>query len=209
MSFGVIAEPWWDDRDVFIIGGGASLKGRKIDILHEKGLVLGTNRAAEFATCHATLTLDHSFIRNRANLLKQWANGDGQEVYAVVGSTWLDTVPAIPGVTYLQRVQGFGVGDNLGQIVNGCNSGYGALCLAVLKRARRIWMLGFDLNAGNDHWHDGYTWGSDRSKIYFSRWAERFDEIRQDLPAGVEVFNCNPKSAIVAFPFSTYDEIGI
>lgn len=209
MSYGVIAEPWWDHRDVFIVGGGKSLQGRDITKLHEKGIVVGINRSAEFTKCDATFTFDHSFIRNRANLLKQWANGDGQEVYAGVGNTWLDTQAAIPGVIYLQRVQGFGVGKNMGEMVNGCNSGYGALCLAVMKRARRIWMLGFDMNGANDHWHDGYTWGSDRSKIYFPKWAARFDEIRQDLPKGVEVFNCNPKSAIVAFPFSTYDEIGI
>jgi len=209
VSFGSINEPWWDDRDVYIIGGGESLKGRNIQILHEKGLVVGVNRAAEFAKCHASFTIDHSFIRNCAPLLQSWANGGGQEVYAAVGNTWLDEMPPIPGVTYLQRVQGKGVGFNPGQIVNGCNSGYGALCLAVMKRARRIWMLGFDMGANNNHWHDGYKWGSQRSKIYFSRWAKRFEEIRDDLPDGVEVFNCNPDSAIVAFPFSTYDHIGI
>jgi len=208
VSFGVVAEPWWDDRDVFIIGGGKSLEGRNIQILHEKGLVLGVNRAAEFATCHATFTIDHSFIRNRADLLQQWAV-DGQEVYAAVGNTWLSEVAPIKGVTYLERVQGEGVGANMGQIVNGLNSGYGALCLAVMKRARRIWMLGYDMKENNDHWHDGYKWGSNRSKIYFSRWAARFDDIGKDLPKGVDVFNCNPQSAIMAFPFSTYDHIGI
>lgn len=208
MTYGVIAEPWWNDQDVFIIGGGLSLKERDIQSLHKKGIVIGVNRAAEFATCHATFTIDHSFIRNCAGLLKQWAE-DGQEVYAAVGNTWLDTVAPIPGVTYLLRVQGQGVGDGMSEIVNGCNSGYGALCLAIKKRSRRIWLLGFDMKDKNTHWHDGYKWGCNRSSIYFERWAKRFGEIKNDLPRGVKVFNCNPDSGIVAFPFSTYDHIGI
>jgi len=65
------------------------------------------------------------------------------------------------------------------------------------------------MNDNNNHWHDGYSWGGDRSKIYFGRWAKRFQEIADELPKGVDVFNCNPESAIVAFPFSTYDHIGI
>ncbi len=208
MSFGVIDEPWWDDRDVYIIGGGDSLKGRQLDKLHEKGLVLGINRAAELVPCHATFTLDHSFIRNRTAILQKWAE-DGQEVYLAVGGGWFGEHKPIPGATYLTRVQGFGVGKNPGQIVNGLNSGYGAVCLAVLKRARRIYMLGFDLKGDNTHWHDGYSWGNNRACIYFERWAKRYGEIREDLPRGVRVYNCNPDSAIVAFPFSTYDSIGI
>lgn len=208
MSFGSIRAPWWDDRDVYIVGGGDSLKGRQLERLHEKGRVVGINRAAELITCHCTFTLDHNFTRQRADELRQWAE-DGQEVYIAVGSTWFDNVSAIDGVTYLERVPGLGIGDNLSQIINGCNSGYGALCLAILKRARRIWMLGFDLTGDNSHWHDGYPWGCNRSKIYFDRWAKRFDDIAKEVPKGVEVFNCNPDSAIVAFPFSTYDHIGI
>lgn len=207
MSFGCIAEPWWDDRDVYIVGGGASLKDRKIETLHEKGLVLGINKAAELIRCHATFTLDHSFIRNSKEMIQSWTAD--QEVYAAVCASWFNEVTAIKGVTYLTRVQGVGVGKDMAQIINGCNSGYGAVCLAVLKRAKRIFMLGFDMNGENDHWHDGYKWGNNRSKIYFSRWAARFDQIAKDLPKGVKVFNCNPDSAIVAFPFTTYDQIGI
>lgn len=208
MSFGVISEPWWDDRDVFIIGGGKSLAGHDLTSLHKRGRLVGVNRSADFCTCSCTFTLDHNFLRKRADQMQQWSD-DGQEVYAAVGDTWFDNVPIVPGVTYLRRQQGKGVGEDPHIIINGCNSGYGALCLALLKRAKRIYLLGFDMKGENEHFHDGYPWGCGRSAIYFERWAERFNQIRDDLPDGVEVFNCNPESGIVAFPFSSYHQIGI
>lgn len=206
--FRQIDEPRWDDRDLYIIGGGKSLEGRDLSRLRERGRVLGINRAADYAPCDATFSLDHMFIRKRAESLQEWAEA-GQEVFMAVPQDWFTHQQPIPVVTYLERVQGTGVGSDPRRIINGLNSGYGGLCLAVLKRARRIYMLGYDMKGENDHWHDGYEWGSGRTKIYFERWAKRFNEIRDDLPPGVEVYNCNPASGITAFPFLSYEAIGL
>lgn len=212
--FGEVAEPWWDNRDLFIVGGGASLKGYDLSRLHERGRVLGINKAHNpspgvFIPMDATFSIDHNFIRHWSKSLHKWAQA-GQEVYLAVGSSWFSQHPPIPGVRYLERVQGIGVSENMGHIINGCNSGYGGLCLAVMKRARRIFLLGFDMRDENDHWHDGYDWAHRSStKVYFPRWAAKFSEIRDCLPPHVEVYNCNPESGITAFPFTSYSEVGL
>jgi len=209
-DFGTISEPWWDDRPVWIIGGGPSLAGYDLTDLRARGRVVGTNRAAELVPCDATFTLDQTFIKNRADELARWALD--QEVFAAMDVGWFDPDgnESIPGVTYLRRIHGTGVGTDPGIIVNGLNSGYGALCLAILKRARDIFLLGYDLRE-NAHWHDGYPWqkrGGGMS-IYYDRWAARFADIRRDLPGGVTVWNCNPSSAVTAFPFLSYEDIGL
>lgn len=208
MTFGAITEPWWDDRDLYIVGGGDSLEGYDLSHLHEKGRVLGINRAPELIPCHACFTIDHNFLDHCHNTLAQWVQ-DGIEVAAATGDTWFNIHKPIPGALYLKRVQGVGLDEGPGTIVNGLNSGHVGLCYSILKRARRIYLLGFDLNGENTHWHDGYSWGCGRTKIYFPRWAKRFDEIRDALPDGCEVFNCNPNSAITAFQFTSYEEIGL
>lgn len=208
MTFGVITAPWWDDRDLYIVGGGDSLKGCDLTHLRERGRVLGINRAPELIPCDACFTIDHNFLQREHDKIAGWV-ADGVEMAAAVGSTWFNIHKPIPGTLYLKRVQGTGTDEGPGTIVNGLNSGHGGLCYSVLKRAKRICLLGFDLTGENTHWHDGYEWGCGRTKIYFSRWAKRFEEIRDALPAGTEVFNCNPNSAITAFPFSSYDAIGI
>ena len=208
MSFGVVDAPFWDDRDLYIVGGGESLIGRDLSQLNKKGRVLGVNRAPDFVPCDVFFTIDHTFLRKRRESIEQWA-ASGMEAWACAGEQWFDQEAAIPLVKYLIRVQGTGIDAGPGTLINGLNSGYCAVCLAVLKRAKRIYMLGYDLNGENGHWQDGYDWGTGRTKIYFERWAAKFDDIARDLPPDVQVLNCNPDSGVTAFPFSTYDDIGI
>lgn len=208
--FSRIGPPWWDDRDVWIVGGGPSLEGRDLSDLRARGRVLGVNRAAELVPCDATFTLDQTFLDRRSADLAAWAAA-GQEVYAAVPDGWLTRGnPVVAGVRYVLRVEGTGIGRP-DAMVNGKNSGYGALCLAVLKRARRIYLLGYDLRTADrdSHWHDGYPWQNNRCQVYYEKWARRFDEIRDELPDGVRVFNCNPGSVIDAFPFAPYEELGL
>lgn len=211
--FGVISEPWWDDQSLWIVGGGPSLTGYDISGLRKRGRVLGINRAAELIPCDITFTLDHTFLkRNRRNLV-QWGIS-GHDMFAAVADDWFKDNKPIPGVTYLLREQGTGVGNDPCVIINGHNSGYGALCLGILKRAQTIILLGFDFLSGRsgesrNHWHDGYPWGQGRTNIYYERWAKRFDEIAADVPPGIQVWNANPNSAVTAFPFKSYDELGI
>jgi len=205
--FETIGQPWWDDRPVWIVGGGPSLSGYDLSGLRSSGRVLGVNRAADLVPCTATFTLDHNFLKKRTTDLTEWAQ-DGQEVFAAVADGWFDARDPIPGVTYLRRIEGKGVGRDLTTIINGKNSGYGALCLAILKRAREIYLLGYDFRH-NAHWHGGYPWGSGRCQIYFERWAKRFDEIAEDLPNGVVVWNGNVDSVVQAFPFKSYEDLGL
>ena len=41
------------------------------------------------------------------------------------------------------------------------------------------------------------------------RRIERFNQLAREIPAGVEVFNCNPESGIRGFPFTTYERLGL
>ena len=97
-------------------------------------------------------------------------------------------------------------------MINGLNSGYAAINLAVLKKARRIYLLGFDMvptAKDKTHWHDGYPWNNGSSIVYYSRWAKLFDTIAKQLPDGVEVINANENSGIDSFKKTTYRGIGL
>ena len=99
-------------------------------------------------------------------------------------------------------------------VINGLNSGYAAVNLAVLRGARTIYLLGYDmLDLGQGiahHWHDGYKWqGARGTARCYTDWARRFDDLARGIPAGVTVWNCNPESAVRAFPFMTYEAVGL
>jgi hypothetical protein len=209
-KFGRVQPPWWDDRPVFIIGGGSSLKGRDLSRLREQGWVVGVNRAADFWPVDATFTLDMKFAREYASTLEKWAKQ--HEVYLCLPSG--SVARSVPGAVYLERVHLRGVTTNRSQIAQGLHSGYGAVNLALLKQARKIVLLGIDLDLAG-HWHDGYSWDRVSSRLhgrYYDRWADRFADVARHLPKvypGVEIVNANPKSKVKAFPFASYKEFGL
>lgn len=208
--FETIGYPWWDDRPVYIIAGGPSLSGYDLSDLRARGRVIGVNRAADIIPCDATFSIDRMFLTKRREDLATWAI-QGQEVIAAVPHDWFAENSPIQGVHYVRKETGKGVGQDPEVIIHGCNSGYGALCLAILKRAREIIMLGYDLHGRTDgqHWHDGYPWGNGSCRIYYERWAERFQDIADELPKGVRVWNANPDSRVQAFQFCSYEDIGL
>ena len=209
-NFQTIGPPWRDDRPAWIVAGGPSLSGYDLSGLRARGRVLGVNRAADLVPCDATFSIDRLFLANRRRELAEWS-ALGQDVFAAVPHDWFVENEPIPGVAYVERVQGTGYVDESGRLIHGCNSGYGALSLAILKRAREIYLLGYDLHGRTDglHWHGGYPWGRGNCRIYFERWADRFQGIADALPEGVGVWNANPDSRVRAFPFTSYDELGL
>lgn len=214
ITLGEVGPPWWDDRPVFIVAGGPSLRGRDLSGLRSRGWVLGVNRAADTVPCDASTSLDGLFIGRYKPRLEQWI-AKGQQVYLCVDPD--HRKPPVAGAVYLlrQRFEDAGAWSaDPRKIVNGANSGYAALNIALLKRARTVYLLGFDMvppakpRLGR-HWHDGYPWSKSYSSGTYERWVRYLDEAARQLPQGVEVLNANPASAVRGFPFTTYEALGL
>jgi len=87
------------------------------------------------------------------------------------------------------------------------NSGAAAINLAYHLGAKRIFLLGFDMNLNNkenEHWHNVYGRNTNKRpphKLPFARHLLGFPAIAKDAKElGVEIINVNPKSAIENFP---------
>lgn len=195
MSFGSVSgKPW---GEVFLIGGGPSLRGFDFECLRGRVLVAVNDAAVHVPFASALFSMDASWIRNRREMVDEFA---GEKYLAVAPDFHFANGPV---ACYLKRDrQGRGLSTNPGVIhLGGGNSGYGALNLAVLKGATRIVLLGYDLTGPNQHWHSGYSWADALSSdSLYQRWAEQFDlaatELRQ---RGVRVVNASPISRITAF----------
>lgn len=86
----------------------------------------------------------------------------------------------------------------------GANSGYQALNLALHFGARRVLLLGFDMQPTNGrlHWHPDHPTGlNNPDETRFALWNANFGTVRPDLEkAGVEVVNCSRETALTCFP---------
>lgn len=200
LKFGTAGQLWQPGRVVFLVGGGATLRGFDFTRLAPIGELIGINQAMFDCECACGVSIDHPFVRNRAAELAAFASA--RELYLAVGDRWFDVLEEVPRAIYLRQGEE-PLSLDPGALATGGTSGYAALNLAVLKGARQIVLLGYDyrVTAGRHHYHDAYPWHHMANDQSWPSWARRFNAMAPRLRAmGVHILNASPASAIECFP---------
>lgn len=106
--------------------------------------------------------------------------------------------PNVPqGVKVLRNLGLEGLSKG-GGIYVGDNSGYAAINLAAAAGAKRILLLGMDMQGG--HWHGPHQGLGNPQPHQFQRWMRRMNRLAVWLKeAGIDVINCSPVSALECF----------
>lgn len=218
----------WAGGECWIIGGGPSLAktfGIPDNVVE---LVSKGNRQPSELSKYMTAIHDKHVIGvNMAYKLGPWIDmmffGD-QSFYTRYGNERL--IPSFPGLKvtchkwfnnpvyngrgfkYVERdSRRLGLTDEPGKVVWNGNSGAAAINLAMHTGAKRIILLGFDLNdlSQSTHWHKLY---GERNPRTYETHRSCFSHIAEDAKRfGIEIINANPDSAIDAFPKMSLSEI--
>lgn len=201
----------WSGQRCFILGGGPSLKGFDFTRL-EGERTIAVNRAFQFwPKADILFSMDYNFYswlrqdRIEGGAREQFLNFAGLKIWADAGNLQYG-----PGIFYIRRVNrlgsslyGWPANFNSG-IFSGNNSGYGALQIAILLGARPIYLLGYDMKGAN--FHGGYPSKSPTTAT--GSFIFGFDKLAPEAARrGIEIFNCNPDSALRCFPFADIDRI--
>jgi hypothetical protein len=195
-----VAEPYWDNKTVYIIGGGPSLKG--FDFSKLTGLTIGVNDSAFKAKTQVLFSLDKVWMHKRVKEIRQF---EGEKYLAVAPGYSPQKHFDVPGAVYLNRRRGPGMSSDPRDIWSS-NSGFGALNLCFLKKARTIVMMGLDMcvDDTSSHWHGGYDWQRKPNNSIYSGWISDFDvAAKQFANTGTRVYNAingSKKSLITSFP---------
>jgi hypothetical protein len=125
------------------------------------------------------------------NLVRMWSAGNGLCVENMLTSRM-----GLPAVSSYK-------------IHAGGNSGYQAVNLAYHFGAKRIILVGYDMQAtgGRAHWFGDHPSGLhlDQTELYES-WRRRFKPLVEDLKArSIEVVNCTKETALTCAPRSTLE----
>ena len=155
----------WSDREVYVIGGGPSLEGFNFEVLD--GYTVGANKSAIVAKTDTMFSLDWKFgFESHEEILEY----PGEVYFAVMSK---HETKYNPKITYLKSNREGSMSTDPKMII-GLNSGYGALNIAILKGAKKINLLGFDMQLGaKKHFHGGYKWDGSKGASY-NAWARRF-----------------------------------
>lgn len=196
-----VGAPWWDDKPVAIIGGGSSIRG--FDFSRLAGIdahVLGINWAAFDAPVTATFTADCNFIRTAYAKLVELP--PHVEMFFAPGTP--EPIPR--GIIPLGRKLRGKLSDDPIEVHCTGSSGYSAINLAYLKRAKKIVLFGYDYDRVGAHYHT-YEDHPVTYQAHWGLWAESYETMVPQLQeAGVTVLNANPNSVISVFPKISHDE---
>lgn len=156
------------------------LNGKQVVLVNE-AYRLATVRLLRAATT-ALFSVDPDWVQGHRALFDALP---GEHHIAVPLDGW-PQVAGIENVKYIDRSDEAGLSEDPGRLCTGGNSGYAAINLAYLKRAREIHLVGFDMDP--------------RTHEKFRYWLPKFhDMLPQLAAAGCTVLNHNPNSSITAF----------
>lgn len=159
------------ERVINCIAGGPSLKG--FDFSKIKGFSIGANRAAVEAHADVCVSIDTNFANKCEDVLK---NFRGEVIIASPNKA-----REYPWVTYYKRSRQEWIPDDP-KSLNGLESGYAAVVLAVHLGATHINLYGYDMNGSKvSRFHEGYNWSNEGLNVSYPQWAKKYNYLKQDL----------------------------
>jgi hypothetical protein len=183
---------------IFIVGGGPSLKDFDFELLRDK-TVIAVNKA--FMSIPFAQVLYWSDTRFYEWFPKEIDAFTGIKVTCRPEPKRSDVINLLnTGKTGLETMS-YGLRD-------GGNSGYAAINLAYHLGAKRIVLLGFDMQntTKQTHWHDGYVSTADTS-VMERIMLPSFETIVEPLEKRkVKVYNASQVSKITCFPKISIEE---
>lgn len=195
-------------EDVILLAAGPSVKEYNLRGLEERGHVIAVNGASIYQKCHVAFTMDRLIAEHCYSL---WKIQGVPEIWIRKG-VMKNTKPGAD-VTQFEHD-----GNRDGTIMstehgflNGSNSGTCAFNLALQRATKRIFMLGYDMIRFNKdcdpYWYPAFHWNTagGTKDGNLKVWAEEYNDILPQVRAkGVQVFNVNHESRIIAFPMISY-----
>ena len=184
----------WEGETVVLVGGGPSLTQADADYCRGLAKLIAINDAYRLAPW--------------ANILYAydvaWWDYHMPYLGGFVGEKWTCNELAAKKhpLNFIKSIRDPGLSECNGYIHTGGNSGFQALNLAVLFGAKRLILLGFDMQRqkGRSHWFGEHPGNLNKHSNYLdfiSHFVEAAPQLRK---LGVEVINCSRDTGMTCFP---------
>lgn len=185
----------WPDSTIAIFASGPSLTAADVDYCRSRARTIAIKDSVRLAPWADVLyACDGKWWRHYGMSLRF----DGLRFSLDKGAAAVATVLKNTGETGLEL-------DPSG-LRTGKNSGYQAINVAVHLGAKRIVLLGYDMqpHEGKDHWFGAHPWRTVPPYVLFKPLFETLVEPLRRL--GVEVLNASRRTALTCFPCCALEE---
>ena len=191
--------PIWKAQEVYLIGGGDSLRGFDWKLL--QGLhVIGLNAAVYLGVgvCSHLLFGDTKFFKKHEDALERFAR-DGGKVITTSRAMKVQYCPE-----WLHQVKKQLKGLSKDRVAWNSSTGAAAINLAFLMGAQTVYLLGFDMkdsSEGRSNFHNAYSQGT--KPVAYLRFIRGMKNLKKALPEvfpGRQVINLTEDSTLEEFP---------
>jgi hypothetical protein len=183
---------------IYIVGGGPSLKGFDFNRLKDKTVIAVNKAFLQLPFAQVLYWSDTRFFEWHSKEIEFFK---GIKVTCRPQPKRSDVINLLnTGKTGLETMS-YGLRD-------GGNSGYAAINLAYHLGAKRVVLLGFDMqtNGKETHWHDGYSSTADTGTME-RLMIPNFDTLVEPLEKRkVKVYNASPISKLACFDKISIEE---
>ena len=191
----------WPESTVYILGGGPSLKQEDVELL----------RGHRFIAVNDSFKLGINWIDVVWFSDCRWYDWNFPELMNFKGFIMGCPPCSCDHMRVLKVKRGnySGLSDDPSRVFWNKNSGSSAINLATLLGAKRVVLLGFDMQVlnGKNNWHQHHKF-IPRTNVYKDLFLPCFDKIAADAKElGVEILNATVGSAISAFPMVNLREV--
>lgn len=192
-------------NDVFIVGGGPSVKEIDLDKLKGKKIIAVNNAYKLFSELTAIYWADGSWADQHHKGLDQHSC---QLRFHSRNKPKLDDKHKGPyGCTVLKKTGDYGY-DPEPHHVRGNNSGVQALNLIINMKPKRIFLLGFDMRRidNKTHWHDDHILQVP-SDVYTDMFIPSINSLAEELKNynTPDIINCSLYSAVRCFKIDDFN----
>lgn len=217
-------------KEIFIIGGGESLKGFDFNLLKDKTTMVINKAIFYLKNANFFITHDLAFFKKidinafiKIKIPKFFVISSIVFPYMEIikerlfdrrfQNTFYD-LKMLDSIIISKKEKGIGI--TLDDFRHGHCSGYSALQLAIIMGYTEINLLGFDLLVGeNTHWHNGYNLNDGDSKeenqerfdYYYFNFKTGLNEIVKKVP-NIKIYNYSKNGRLNdIIPYKSLKEI--
>lgn len=204
-------------ENVYIIGGGSSLKGFDFNKLKNKTTIVSNKSIFDVPNPNYFITTDYTFLNylKKVNLYNAWKNLDCEKIFVVnciaefiqyKNDGIIDTrynlkydLKDFNQVIICKSAKS--VGFNFNEFNSGYNSGFSSFQLAILLDYNPIYLLGIDMISidHNTHYHGGYGRSVDKMNENLNNYLQHFLIVLKRLAIEkpkLSIISCSPISLL-------------
>jgi hypothetical protein len=197
----------WPDSTVAILATGPSLTQEDCDWIRGKCRVVAINDAHRLAPWADVL---YSSDRRWWSYYKGVPEFQGLKFGIGSGVGKSNPFMKLAGVTVLRNSGYHGLQTKPDGLMNGRNSGYAAINLAVHFGAKRIILLGYNMSyrGGKAHFFGDHPAPLPQSAGLYPGFRRNFETLVEPLKKrGISVINCTEQTSLMAFPLGKLRDV--